>query len=158
MELVYALERYIKHNEPMDKKIAIKVRPALNHIRLLTLSPKLVSQITLLNPEDILTVIGCLPPEGDTSKMPPVLSSICTARAMNGEFKHMVRKLSEVNSTKLCFCGGRHGIWNCSSYFDQARRTTLKGIYEKYNHVWLMDYDKTDLKTIYDMYKAAKYI
>lgn len=160
VQLMVALERYIKHNQKEDREIVEKVRPALNRIRFLTLSPKLVSQTSLLDPEDVLTVIGCLPPDGDVSKMPSSLSINIKQRQLPVSDMQMVRNLSEVYSSKLCFlCGtNAHTIWDCSRALDQPRRTILKNIFDKYKHVWLMEYNQDDLKTVYDIYKGAKWV
>lgn len=160
MQLINALERYIKHNQEDDDDIGEKVRPALSHIRFLTLSPTLVSQTTLLDPEDVLKVIGCLPPDGEASKMPTFLSLNNKKRGFSSLDMEMVRQLSEVYSSRLCFhCGTyAHKIWTCTAAMDPARRTALKNIYEKYNHVWLLEYDRDDLKAIYEMYKTSKWV
>lgn len=71
--LIYALERYIKHNEEDDLDVKEKVRPALNHIRFLTLTPKEISRTSLLTADEIKLVIETLT-DDELSKMPSYLS------------------------------------------------------------------------------------
>lgn len=163
MQLIVALERCIKHNEKGASDIEEKVRPALNCIRFLTLSPTLLSKTSLLDPENVLTVIGCLPPDGDASKMPTTLSISTKQRGKVGLDADKIRALSDLYSAKLChkcYTVGNssfHAIWNCSSV-DATLRTTLKNIYEKYKSTFLMNYDPDDLISVYDFYKTLKYV
>lgn len=72
--LINALERYIGHNQQNDSDIAEKVRPAVNHIRFLTLDALRIGQTILLNAEDAVSVIRCFTSDSAT-KMPIFLSS-----------------------------------------------------------------------------------
>ncbi|XP_063708482.1 BTB/POZ domain-containing protein 2-like [Culicoides brevitarsis] len=155
-QLVDALERYIKHNVEDDPEIAQKVRPALCQIRFLTLTPVVVAETTLLDSDDALMVIGCLTPEGDVSKMPTWLSMNAKKRTKEAQDMDKIRKLSNVYFAKYCvYCGTSHASWNCSSgYLDSTRRSTLKEIYEKYKHVFLIDYEKEDVESVFEIFKA----
>lgn len=157
VQLIQALERYVSHNQQADRDIAKKVRPALSHIRFLTLSAALISQTTLLDPADALAVIGCL---SSNCKMPTFLSTNdqnrSAVKVVTSIKLEMMRRLNEVYSSKYCpCCNASTPVWECKSFFGHlgfTNHTTLKNIYEKYGHTWLYDYDAKDLATVYDIY------
>lgn len=163
LELIYALERYIKHNENDDPDIAQKIRPALNYIRFLTLSPKEIARTTLLTFEEIKQVIESFQPDGQLSKMPPFLSVDTNDRAFSVSYKTMIRDLHDVFTDKLCnlcLSNGKtanHAIWGCDS-LNEVGRETLKGIYDEYEHTFLYDYKREHLKNLYDIYQILKII
>lgn len=70
MDFVRALEKYIEHHKKSDPEIVTKVRPALNFIRFLTLSPGDIANSTLLTPVEVRDLIVCQYGKDDLSKMP----------------------------------------------------------------------------------------
>uniref|UniRef100_A0A336MHY4 CSON001964 protein n=1 Tax=Culicoides sonorensis TaxID=179676 RepID=A0A336MHY4_CULSO len=163
MDLIYALERYIQHNKEVDSGICDKMRPALNCIRFLTLVPKDITRTNLLTSDQVKDIIESIPPDGDLSKMPLMLSVNCNKRGKNIAVDNvkMFRELSEVFWSKSCYaCVSKgeaysnHPVWMCSELNDDFRENVTK-IYLKYNHVWLMEYELSDVKTIYDLFKGA---
>lgn len=68
LDFVRALEAYIDHHKDTDPEIVTKIRPALNFIRFLTLSPGDLAQSTLLTPVEVRDVIICQ--VSDSGKMP----------------------------------------------------------------------------------------
>lgn len=160
LDLVWALERYIKHNEDEDEEIEQKVRPALNYIRFLTLAPQDIARTTLLSPDEIKNVIESLPPNGELSKMPQSLSVVSTKRAASVSDVDMMKALHEVYSVKFCIrCSnaGTHAVWNCPN-LDANRRLALKNVYDEYQSTFLMEYERDDLKAVYDWYKSNNYV
>uniref|UniRef100_A0A336L1T4 CSON002000 protein n=1 Tax=Culicoides sonorensis TaxID=179676 RepID=A0A336L1T4_CULSO len=103
LDFVYAIERYIEHNKDnADKNVAEKVRPALIHIRFLTLNASDIAKTSLLTPQEIKRVISCLSSERDLSKMPPYLS-VNTKRRSSNLKNEKVRLLFEVYNSKTCY-------------------------------------------------------
>lgn len=157
VQLINALERYIVHNQTDDSNIVEKVRPALGHIRFLTLFENQIARTTLLNPEDSLALIGCLPSDTEVSDIPSFLSS---NRQIRGNLRNvndfeMMWKLHPLYTDKRCtICSSSyHPPWDCTGSFYEVR-TKLKDIYQKYKHVNLLDYNSDDLKVVYEIYKA----
>lgn len=60
MDYVHALEAYIDYQIEKDHKIKQKIRPALNLIRFLTLTPKEIAESSLLTAEEVRSLIICL--------------------------------------------------------------------------------------------------
>lgn len=87
-ELIDALEIYVNHHKTNDSNIAEKVRPAVSHIRFLTLDALRIAQTTLLNDSDIVSVIRCLASGEEVSKMPPFLSSNKQIREKTAKLLH----------------------------------------------------------------------
>lgn len=160
--LVIALERYIDHNQAQDPDIAEKVRPALSHIRFLTLSAPQIAETTLLNAEDALQVVGCLPSSASLSKMPNFVSLNNQKRTLlrTEDELAMIRKLSSVYSDKFCnYCVNfnrisNHACWKCPNITPSENGTKIFNIYQKYKHVWLLDYDLDDVKDVYEVYRS----
>lgn len=157
LELVRALEIYIKVNQETKPGIALKVRPALSSIRWLTLTAKDIAHTTLLSNNDIVNVIGSLPPEEDKSKMPPWLSLDTRRRNMTTPKKRMARLLHDKFTVNCFKCSTfNHSIWVCKKVFPPSRKQQLKKIYEKYGHTFLMEYNETDLNFIYTIFNEFK--
>lgn len=171
LDLVWALERYINFNKTNDSEIAMKVRPASNSIRFLTLSATDIATTSLLTLEEKLSVIECLPPKKDLTKMPTSLSSSCIKRnkgkfvsqclkkmidALNGVYKENPCRACEQNG----FSTKGHSLWECtkSQSCTIIQKTDLKRIYDKYKHIQLISYDEDDLKTVYEIYKLNKFV
>lgn len=161
MDFIWALERYINYNKEKDPVIGMKVRSALNCIRFLTLTSKDITNTSLLTLEEMRDVIGSLPPDGNLSKMPASLSLNCDKRSgrkvLQDSDMCMIRSLNDIYSAKICIrClnighSGGHTIWNCTYY---GTIPDLKKTYEKYGHTFLLDYDRADLSSIYNIYKS----
>uniref|UniRef100_A0A336L038 CSON001965 protein n=1 Tax=Culicoides sonorensis TaxID=179676 RepID=A0A336L038_CULSO len=161
LDLIKALERYIDHNKDFDNEIQTKLRPAINQIRFLTLSSKEIAETSLLRPEEIISVIASLPPNQDFKKMPQSLSLLVNKRISKSDGLKMIRVLNPVFSKQICnSCRTcmNHSLWSCSKALDQTRRSTLQQIFEKYNHTLLSDYSRTDLETVYEIYRSAGYV
>lgn len=156
-QLIKALECYIEHNKADNSDIAEKVRPVLSHIRFLTLTAPQITETTLLNAADALAVTECLSSEAAVSKMPTFLSLNNQKRAFTISVMRKIRTLSKVYVEGYCYncTGGRnsanHAYWNCSICSENSIK--LKTIYQKYKHVWLLDYNLEDLKAVYEVYK-----
>lgn len=67
---VKALERYIAHHKDKDGNIEQKVRPALQSIRFLTLTPKDIVETSLLTAEEAKRIIICWSSDENMDRMP----------------------------------------------------------------------------------------
>lgn len=159
MDLVKALERYIDQNKFKDPEIAIKIRPALNCIRFWALDSKDIVTTSLLTPEEIVGVIMSLPPQGERTKLPKGFSPRTMSRQKNSTQKmSRIRYLNEVYSSLQCFsCSSKrlvsdHAIWTCPD-IGTLPKSILKSIYQKYNHVSVIEYTQRDMETVFAFYK-----
>lgn len=172
MDLIKALQNFVKHNTNTYPDIMTLVRPAINQIRFLTLTPKQITQTSLLSPDEALQVIASLPPQKNLSKMPAGLSHSKVKRLGKTNLQ-MVHVLSEVYTSKMCIRCIRnnamitnqqppvlveHAIWNCILFNMHTSKSLIGNIFKKYNHVCLMEYDSADLKAVYDIYKKWGYV
>lgn len=159
LQLINALERYIDHNQALIRDIVEQVRPALGHIRFLTIAAPLVAQTTLLKSNDVVAVVGCLSSDAELCKMPTFLSSNNKKRAFPDSAMKMVRKLNSWYFEKYCpACRSAYAYWTCPSHSTTESAMKLKNIYQKYKHVWLLDYSLDDLKAVYEVFKSLNYI
>lgn len=156
LDLVRALEIYIKANQEAIPDIAKQVLPALRNIRWLTLPAKDIAHTLLLANHEIVNVIGCLPPEEDRSKMPPSFSVNTRKRNMSTPKMRMARQLHD-KFTIHCFqCQTfNHAIWACKS-IQLSRRHQLKSVYDKYKHTFMVEYNESDLQAIHDIFNELK--
>lgn len=160
LDLVRALELYIKANFEHDSHIAKKVRPALSNIRFLTLAAKDVAHTVLLSNLEIVNIISCLPPEEDVSKMPPGLSVNTRKRNFTTMRLDMIRLLHDKFTVTCCYrcCSFTHKIWACKYTFNASTKSILKEMYDKYGHTFLLEYTEPDLQVIYTIFKDANLI
>lgn len=74
----------------------------------------------------------------------------------------IVRALNEIYSFTICdFCTqrnsfNRHAIWDCEKFRQNSK--TLRDIFLKYDHTFLMDYSAADLRTVHRFYKTNGFI
>lgn len=122
-------------------------------------------QTTLLTTVEIDNVLECLPPKTDISKLPPGFSFEHNKRGLSPSSMDIVRVLTDHFSSKSCIhCVNygevsNHPIWTCPSVsLRKSQRAALKEIYKKYHHVPLTEYDLSDLKIIYDLFKQKNII
>uniref|UniRef100_A0A336K6M7 CSON013838 protein n=1 Tax=Culicoides sonorensis TaxID=179676 RepID=A0A336K6M7_CULSO len=159
LDLVKALEQYVKYHKENTSDIRYKVRGALENIRFLTLTPQEITQTSLLNHHEIISVIGSLPPCSDFSSFPGLFSRNTQKRGLTVNKIEMIRNLHD-KFTDTCFkCGTyKHSIWNCKYTLGIPHRGELKKIFEKYQHTFLFDYDLADLKVIHEMFKKTNFL
>lgn len=141
-----------------------KVRPAVNCIRFLTLSVTDIVRTSLLTQEEKMSIVETVSSHDDLSKMPTDLSVLREKREtkvfVKESVKNMICCLNDIYTTKYCcYCKLKnwnydHAIWYCR----YAETEELENIYTKYNHNFLFEYEPADVKKIFEIFKANKYI
>lgn len=170
MDFVQALERYIEHQKESDPDIMKKIRPALNCIRFLALTPIEVATTTLLMPIEIRDVIVSQSPKDDFSKMPVGFSLKKNDRGDLVKIKlKLAKRLSSVHFENPCiFCMTHnrvyktnysfttHSFISCTNMIPCPYVNCFKIVYQKYNHCNFLEYSYEDLQKAYDSLRQSK--
>ncbi|XP_063705403.1 kelch repeat and BTB domain-containing protein 8-like [Culicoides brevitarsis] len=79
-EFVVALEHYIAHNKALDPDIAAKIRPAIQSISFLTLTPDVIRATTLLTDTEKAEILAKKESKQDSFPMPEGFSKCIVSR------------------------------------------------------------------------------
>ncbi|XP_063708571.1 uncharacterized protein LOC134837157 [Culicoides brevitarsis] len=160
IDFLWALERYIRHNDKTDSEIASKVRSALKQIRFLTLHENDIQATFLLTDEEKEALIKCLPDDANLSEMPEGFSVLCKKRQFRLYIVkadvQLFARMQEIHNRKTCSkCSfaNNHTLWECSKVAGNKQQ--IKDIYEKYQHKDLTLYTHDDLEALYAAYKKT---
>ncbi|XP_063710051.1 uncharacterized protein LOC134838450 isoform X2 [Culicoides brevitarsis] len=158
MELVWALQRYIDHNQERDPKIALKVRPALQIIRFLTLRENDIRQTSLLSDDEKKAIIECLKDSSldSDSNLAGMPDGFSISRSKRISKIHILSKIFKGYSFRCinpCHYTSysNHSSWNCCN-LSVSVRNKIKEIFEKYEHTNIVLYSNDDLISLYEAY------